>query len=178
MKTDRILKLMKFLFWVIFINLCLRTGFEIFYIFFSPFGNLESTKEVYLNLNLSEYSQLRTTLYYIIIKTLIITIYAAKTYLAYLVTKIFTKIDFNNPFTINTSKLLIKISYVALGTGILALISNGFNMWLDQRDFLSVLLEPYEKGSSEFLFLGTIIFIIAQVFKKGTKIQSENELTV
>lgn len=178
MKTDQILKLMKFIFWVIFINLCLRTGSFIYQFFHGLFIDLEGSKSIYLNLDLSEHSQLSTNSYYITVMTLIIIPCAVKAYLAYLVTKIFTKINFNNPFNIITSKLLIKISYVALATGILVLISNGYNMWLYKRDFLSILTELYEAGSGEFLFLGAIIFIIAQIFKKGTEIQSENELTI
>ncbi len=33
-------------------------------------------------------------------------------------------------------------------------------------------------GSSEFLFMAGIIFIIALIFKRGVEIQSENELTI
>ena len=178
MKTNRILKLMKFLFWVIFIGLLLRTSLELFYLFFSPFGNLESTKEVYLNLDLSKHSQLSTTIYYVSIKTLVFTVLALKTYLAYLVIKIFAKISFKKPFNITTAKLLTKISHVALATGILALISNGYNMWINKIDFISILTDPIEKSSGEFLFLAGILFIIAQIFKIGTNIQSENELTI
>jgi hypothetical protein len=37
----------------------------------------------------------------------------------------------------------------------------------------------YDKyyGGSEFVFFGGVIFVISPVFKKGTEIQSENELT-
>lgn len=178
MKTNRILKLMKFLFWVIFIGLILRTSIELFNLFFSPFGNLENTKEVYLNLDLSEYSQLRTTIYYVSIKALVIAVLALKTYLAYLAIKIFVKINFKKPFNTTTAKLLTKISHVALVTGILALISNGYNMWINKIDFISILTDPIEKSSGEFLFLAGILFIIAQIFKIGTNIQSENELTI
>lgn len=178
MKTNMILKLMNLFFWVIFISLCLRTGSFITQFFQGIFVDLENSKEMYLNLDLTRHSQVSSTWYYITIMILIITPLAAKTYLAYLVTKIFTKINFNNPFNHITTKLLMKISYVALATGILALISNGYNMWLYKKDLLSILVEPYEAGSAEFLFLAAIIFIIAQIFKQGIAIQTENELTI
>lgn len=166
MNADKILKLLKFLFWIIFIILCLRTCFDIYYSF------LGSSQ------NSSEYFERSNTWYYITSNSLNIIVSIAKTYLAYLVTKIFTKINFNNPFNITTSKLLIKISYAALSTGVLALITNAYSMWLYKLDLLNIISDPYQPASGEFLFLGAIIYIISQIFKKGTEIQSENELTV
>jgi hypothetical protein len=39
-------------------------------------------------------------------------------------------------------------------------------------------LQAYVGGAAEFLLLGGIIFMIAEVFKRGIEIQTENELTV
>jgi hypothetical protein len=39
-------------------------------------------------------------------------------------------------------------------------------------------LQAYLGGGAEFLLLGGIIFMIAEVFKRGIEIQTENELTV
>jgi len=177
MKTDQILKLMKFLFWVIFIALCFNIGSLIYIFFKGKYVYLEGSKSIYVDSDLFEHSELRTTWYYISLP-LIITLLTLKAYIAYLVTRIFAKIDFNNPFNITAAKLLTKISHVALTTGVLVVIANVLYMWINKKDLISILIKPYEEGSGEFLFLAGIIFIIAQIFKKGTKIQSENELTI
>jgi hypothetical protein len=39
-------------------------------------------------------------------------------------------------------------------------------------------LHRYLGGTGEFLFLAGIVFVIAQIFKRGIEIQTENELTV
>ena len=56
---------------------------------------------------------------------------------------------------------------MALGTGVLALIANGYNMYLLKRSLIDLSAQPFVEGSREFLFLAGIIFIIAQIFKKG-----------
>jgi hypothetical protein len=76
------------------------------------------------------------------------------------------------------SLLISRISYVALGVGILTLTANGYSEWLINGGVALPTLQQYLGGGAEFLFFAGIIFFIAQVFKKGIEIQSENELTV
>jgi len=177
METDKILKLMKFLFWAVFIGLCIKTGSLVISFFVSLFTNPEGAKNLYLGLDLSELRNLNTW-YYINLMTLIIAFSALKTQIAYLVTKLFTKINFDKPFNTITAKLLSKISHFALGTGVLALIANAYNMWLYKGGLIENVAQQYVEGSREFLFLAGIIFIIAQIFKKGVDLQTENELTI
>ena len=68
----------------------------------------------------------------------------------------------------------MRISIVALEIGILAIISNAYAKWL-MKSGVEVI---YESNSTEFLFLAGIVFVIAQIFKRGLEIQNENELTV
>jgi hypothetical protein len=51
-------------------------------------------------------------------------------------------------------------------------------IWLAGKDIALKTFALFVGGGPEFLFLGAIVFVIAQVFKKGVEIQSENELTI
>lgn len=179
MKTNsgRILSIMKFLFWLIFIGLCIQTGALIFTMLLSLIGHVETASDLYLGLNLTSLYKSSSWQFFNLM-TLIITMSALKAYIAYLVVQIFTKIDFDSPFNISSAKRLEKISHVALGTGVLALIANGYNMYLYKRSIIDLSAQPFVEGSREFLFLAGIIFIIAQIFKKGVALQNENELTI
>ena len=118
------------------------------------------------------------TAHYVAIISYIIALSALKAYLFYLVIKIFLKINFVHPFSTDVSYLISKIGQVALGIGILTLVALGYVAWLTERGVVFPDMQQYLGGAGEFLLLGGIIFIIAQVFKRGIEIQSENELTV
>ena len=176
-KTDRILSIMKFLFWLVFIGLCIKTGAIILSFIISLFSHSETAGDLYLELNLAELYKDHFG-HYICLVFLIIILSALKTYIAFLVTKIFIKINFETPFNSIAANLLIKISHVALATGILALIAYSYNFWLIRSKASMLNTVPFVEGSREFLFLAGIIFIIAQIFKKGVAMQTENELTI
>lgn len=175
--TDRILSIMKFLFWLVFIGLCIKTGTIILSFIISLFSHSEAAGYLYLGLNLNELYQ-KHFVHYICLVLSIIMLSALKAYIAYLVTKIFIKINFNAPFNNITANLLMRISHGALAAGIIALVAYGYNFWLIRSKASMLNTIPFVEGSREFLFLAGIIFIIAQIFKKGVDLQSENELTI
>jgi len=101
-----------------------------------------------------------------------------KAFLFYLVVKIFLKINLVNPFSEDVSLLISRIGYIALTIGILTIIANKYCDWLTKKGVTFRDLQSVLGGAGEFLLLGAIIFIIAQVFKRGIEIQTENALTV
>jgi len=172
-RTLFILKAINVIFWVIFIGLCIKTGAILISFFASLFVNLDGAKNLYLGLNLFDLFTF-SKLHYVFIVSFIIILTGLKAYIAYLVVRIFLNFKFTSPFKTNVTLLITKISYVALGTGILAIIANSYSDWLNKKGIQI----SQDWGSSEILFFAGVIYIIAQVFKKGTEIQSENELTV
>lgn len=173
MKTKQVLSIMKIISWIIFIGLCIKAGAIIITTFISFFINPEAARNLYLGLNmfnLYEFSHW----YYLSMLFLIISILILKAYMFYLVIKIFSKIHINNPFSSNVAYLISKISYVALGIGVLSVIANSYKMWLMKKGF-SI---PLDFGAAEFLLMSGILFIIASLFKRGVEIQSENDLTI
>ena len=176
-KTKQVLIIMKIISWVIFIGLCIKTGAILYSFFVSLAINSEGAKNLHMGLDLSALYRFNTG-HYVAIVSYIIVLSALKAYLFYLVIKIFLKINFVNPFSTDISFLISKIAQVALGIGILTLVALGYVAWLTERGVAFPEMQQYLGGAGEFLLLGGIIFIIAQVFKRGIEIQSENELTV
>ncbi|MFD2563306.1 DUF2975 domain-containing protein [Aquimarina rubra] len=173
MKTKEILSAMKILSWIIFIGLCIKLGVILFSSIMSLFVNKEAAENLYLGLDLSNLYDFSIN-HYISILSLLISITALKAYLFYLVIKIFSKINFDKPFTKVVTRLISSISYISLWTGLLAYFANGYGKWVLKKgaEF------RIDWGSSEFLFMAGIVFVIALIFKRGVEIQSENELTV
>jgi len=172
-QTSFILKAMNVLFWVIFIGLCIKTGAILISFSVSLFVNPAGANNLYLGLNLSNLLAFNK-MHYVSIVSYIILINGLKAYIAYLVVKIFLKFKLSNPFDANITSLISEISYVALVTGILAIVASGYSDWLAQKGIVI----PQDWGSGEILFFAGVIYIIAQVFRKGTEIQTENDLTV
>lgn len=164
---------MNVVFWIVFIGLCIQTGAILISFIVSLFVNPEGAKNLYLGLNLSHLYSFDKR-HYVSVVSLIIALTALKAYIAYLVVKIFLRFNFAKPFNATASSLISQISHVALGTGVVAFLATGYTKWLMKKG----VAVPISWESSEFLFLAGIIFIIAQVFRKGIEIQSENELTV
>jgi hypothetical protein len=176
-KTRRILTTLHIISWIIFIGLCIRTGAMLYSFFVSLFMNPAAAKNLYAGLNLSSLHAFNIG-YYVTVVLAIIFVSGLKAYIFFLVIKIFLKINFVHPFSEDVSLLISKISYVALGTGIITLAANSYCDWIAKKGVSLPDLQHYLGAGVEHLLLGGAIFMIAQVFKRGIEIQSENELTV
>ena len=173
MKTNQVLNILKVLSWIFFIGLCIRTGAMIISFFVSLFVNSEGAKDLYTGMNLSELLAFDLW-HYIVMVSLIIALSGLKAYLLYQVVRILSKINITNPFSEQIAKLILKMSGIALQIGITAFITGGYAKWLMKNQ----LHFTFKGGEIEFLFLAGILFVIAQIFKRGIELQSENELTI
>lgn len=173
MKTKQILVIVKIISWIIFIGLCIKLGAILFSSFIGAFVNKEAIKDLFLGLDLSNLYAFSTKHYFAIL-SLVISVLAFKAYLFYLVLKVFSKINFDKPFTKIIANLISRIGYTSLWTGLLAYFANMFSIWLLKKGaFFHITW-----GGKEFFFMAGIVFIIALIFKRGVDIQEENELTI
>ncbi|WAC39827.1 DUF2975 domain-containing protein [Pedobacter sp. SL55] len=175
--SSRIITIMNVLFWIVFIGLCIKTGTILFSFIVGLLGNSIPTEKLYLELNISELYNLGI-FHYLNIGLILLIVPALKTYMAYLAVKISMKINLKEPFSKAICKGVAQISYLALTVGILQLCGQSYCKELLKRGFSLPNISGYFGYGGEFLFLAGIIFIIAQVFKRGLEIQSENELTI
>jgi len=171
MKTAKLLKIMKFFSWLAFIGLLIKSG-AILFTYVLSIGNAEFSKNLYEGLNLFEYRNYSFVQYSFIILYKV-GLFAVEAYIAYLVIQLLQKLNLKQPFNIDVHQLMKRISYSIFYLWILAIVHNAHVQFLAKRyNFEMVLF------SSDFVFLSVIIFIFAQIVKRGIDIQSENELTI
>lgn len=171
--NSTVLKIMNVLFWIAFIGLCIKTGALLTSFIVSLFVNQEGANDLYLGLSLFDlYSYSKS--HYIFTVSLFIVLTGLKAYIAYYVIKIFMKFNLSKPFNSKLSDLFLKISHIALGTGILAIISENYAKWIMKKG----IAVPIDWSGGEILLFAGVIYLFALVFKKGTELQTENDLTV
>ena len=175
--TKQVLTILKVIAWIIFIGVCIKTGVVLYSFLVSLFLNPDATANLHMGLNLTDLYNYNIW-NYVGVVSLIIFLLALKAYIFYLVIKVFEKINFVQPFSIEVSLLISRIATVAIEIGIITAISNSYIKWLAKKGVAFPNLQDYLGGGMEFLLLGGIIFMIAQVFKRGIEIQNENDLTV
>ncbi|HLV45748.1 MAG TPA: DUF2975 domain-containing protein [Flavobacterium sp.] len=174
MRTNSIIfKTVHILFWIVFIGLCIKAGAILISFIISLFVNAAGAQDLYLGLDLSELYVAKKP-YYIVIVLLLIALTALKALITYFAVKFFLKLNLIKPFSKEFASLFIKISYISLGTGVLATIANEFSSWISGQ---GINIPIYWAGN-EILFFAGIIYLLALIFKKGIEIQSENDLTI
>jgi len=176
-KTQLILTIMNVLFWIAFIGLCYNTGTILFSFLIGLMGNQVVTDKLYLELNLTELYKLGL-FHYLNIGLILVIASGLKAYIAYLVVKISTKFNLQQPFNKTAYRIISQISYFTLIIGILQVCAQSYYKGLIKEGFVITNLSKYFNNGDEAIFLAGIIFIIAQFFKRGLEIQSENELTI
>lgn len=171
MKTEKLLGIMKFFSWFAFIGLMIKSC-AILVSYLISIENAETSKNIYEGLNLYQYRNHSFLQYSFIIAYKVI-LFSIEAYIAYLVINLLKKLNIKQPFNREVQRLMQRISYSIFYLWILAIIHNTHVQIIGKKhDFEIVLF------SSDFVFLSLIIFIFAQIMKRGIDIQSENELTI
>ena len=171
--TSFILKTMKVIFWIIFIGLCIKAGSVLFSYIVSMGINPIASHNLDRGLNLSELYAFSLT-HYSILVVMLIGLTGLKAYIGYWVVKISLELKMEKPFSKAIQNIIIKISQIAIWAGLLAAIAQAYSNWLIKKNVAI----PIDWAYGEILFFAGVIYFIAQVFKKGTELQTENELTI
>ncbi|HEV7351332.1 DUF2975 domain-containing protein [Telluribacter sp.] len=96
-----------------------------------------------------------------------------------------SEINLSSPFTITVANKLLAISYVMLSIWFISFINMNFNHYLNKR-MPEVVNAMGEIGkdliafniNGAYLLAAGIVYIIAQVFRRGVELQQENDLTI
>lgn len=171
MKTEKTLKIANFFSWFAFIGLMIKSG-TILVTYLLSIKNVEVAKNMYEGLNLYEYYN-HSFLNYSIIVFYKIILFAVEAYIAYLVINLLKKLNLTQPFNIDVHTLMKKISFGILYLWIIAIVHNTHIQIIGKKYNFEMSL-----FSSDFVFLSLIIFIFAQIVKRGIEIQQENDLTI
>ncbi|WP_027382623.1 DUF2975 domain-containing protein [Epilithonimonas caeni] len=162
--------------WIIFVGLSIEAGGLIVNFFFHLY-NPEIIKNLYQKLHLIEmYQDDRFGFFGIYSFILIISI--LKAVLFYTVINLMHKMNLEKPFSAFVAKQISQLSYYTLLIGLLSYIARQFVKNLEHHGFVSDNLNQFWADSDAFILMGAVIYIIAQIFKRGVELQEENDLTV
>ncbi|PZV84553.1 Protein of unknown function (DUF2975) [Algoriphagus aquaeductus] len=175
-KTDLVIKFLHVISWIIFIALCYQTGALMFNYAFMQFRVFPPENQ-YLILDLTELFT-QSELYFGLLFGLAIGVNGLKAYTFYLITLIFQYLNIHKPFSHEMSRLISKISYYIFAVGILGVVAQGVTDELAKQGFRVAKAYVHWDDYSAFLMMAAVVFVIAQIFKKGLELQDESELTV
>ncbi|HQY12514.1 MAG: DUF2975 domain-containing protein [Ferruginibacter sp.] len=171
-KTETILVVMNVIAWITFVGLMIEAG-AVLTTYALSVANPKGAMNLYKGLDFFSLRQYDFWHYTGII-SLKAAILMVEAYTAFLVIKVLSTIKMTNPFTTDVAKRLENIAYTLILAWVAAMLYNGQLKWLSKQ--VAGLQE--NRLSVDFIFYAGLVFIIAQIFKKGVEIQSENELTV
>jgi DUF2975 family protein len=178
--TKQVLKILTVLSWIIFIGVCIEAGGSIFSAFYTLVINSINARTYWAQNDLSGlYAYGREHFF---TETLLISIASVmKACIFYLTIKILhdKKLNLSQPFNKEVRLFIIRISCFAFAIGIVTWGGVVYTDWLVKQGVKMPDTQHLRLGGADvWLFMSVTLFVIAQIFKRGIEIQSENELTV
>jgi hypothetical protein len=166
--------------WIIFVGLCIVAAGFLVNTVSTLLLNPDGAKRFWNQADLSALYHHNLS-HYITLTSLICIAAILKAIMFYLIVRIFydKKMNLTKPFSEEVRKFLLFITYLALGIGLFSLWgAKTVKMLLGEGVKMPDLQILNLDGGDVWLFMGVILLVIAQVFKKGIEIQNENDLTV
>ncbi|GAB2630224.1 hypothetical protein GCM10027035_25940 [Emticicia sediminis] len=173
-QTKTILEIIKYLALIGAIGFSIECGSQLIS-FIISFWNPALAQKIYLSNPLIYGLRSISETHFQVFMHLLIGIAAIKAAVWYYLFDFLHKLKLKNPFTNEVSNKIQNISYLLLSLWIIAEIGNGYCKYVSKR--IDVNLVNYF-NNEEYFFMAGIVYIIAQVFKRGVELQEENELTV
>ena len=162
--------------WVIFVGLSIEAGSFIVNTFFA-IVNPAVVPHLWQQIDLSDLFKHDHGHFFAI--TLILSIVTIiKALLFFLIVRLLHNKDLNiaQPFNKTVRRFIFRLSGTALLIGLFSEYGTKYAEWLSKQGI--EMPDMRLAGSDVWLFMAVVLFIIAQVFKRGIEIQSENELTI
>ncbi len=178
--TKQILKVLYILSWIIFIGVCIEAGGSIFGAFYTLVINSYNAKTFWVGNDLSGLYEFGRGHFFT--ETFLISISSVmKASMFYLIIKILydKKLSISQPFNETVRRFIVNISWLAFVIGLFTTAGVKYTGWLVTQGVQMPDTQSLRLGGADvWLFMGAILFVIAQIFKRGIEIQSENDLTV
>ncbi|MEO6540326.1 MAG: DUF2975 domain-containing protein [Ferruginibacter sp.] len=180
MKTRTILQILQVFSWILFIGVCIEAAGSIFSAFYTLVINPINASTYWVGNDLSALYKFDPG--HFLAETMYISIAGVlKACIFYLIIKILynKKLNMSQPFNTEVRSFIIKVSCLAFGIALFTWWGVKYTGWLVSQGVKMPDTEHLRLGGADvWLFMGVILFVIAQIFKRGIEIQTENELTV
>lgn len=178
--TRHTLTVLYILAWLIFVGVCIEAGGFISNAFYVMVINPDLAYRFWGGMDLS-------ALYkhdhgYFLVQTFLMSIVAVmRAIMFYLIIKILHggKLNMSQPFNKDVRRFILNVAYLSLGIGLFSYWGAKYAQWFIKQGVNMPDIEHLRLGGADvWLFMGVTLIVIAQIFKRGIEIQTENELTV
>jgi hypothetical protein len=178
--TRHLLIVLAVISWIIFLGLCIQACGLIFNGYITLSVTPEAAQKFWREVDLSALYKY-DRVYFIILISYMSLVTILKAWMFYLIIAILQnkKFNFAQPFNNDVKKFISRVATLALFIGVLS--SQGgkvTDFLLTQGVELPDVRQLEIAGADVWLFMAVILFVIAQIFKRGIEIQTENDLTV
>jgi hypothetical protein len=178
--TKQMLKILHVIAWILFIGLSIEAGGIIFNAFFTLLLNPVGARHFWQEIDLSDLYKYDPGYFFAV--TLLVSIAGImKAFMFYLIVKILSDktFDISQPFSGKVGRFIFNVSYLALGIGLFSIWGANYSKWLITKGVKMPDLQDLRIGGGDvWLFMGVTLFVLAQIFKRGIEIQTENDLTI
>ncbi|MBO9657734.1 MAG: DUF2975 domain-containing protein [Chitinophagaceae bacterium] len=165
--------------WIIFVGLGIEAGSFLTNAVFA-LVKPEAVKYLWKQVDLTNLLQYDRIHFFVV--ALVLTIVSVlKAVLFYTIIRLLhkKKVSWSQPFNQTLVNFVNTAAAITLLIGIFCNSVMNYTHWLERNGVnMPQIHELHFDGGDVWLFMAIILFIIAQVFKKGIEIQTENELTV
>lgn len=178
--TKQILKFLYILSWIIFIGVCIEAGGFIFNTFYAMVLNPMGAENYWNGLDLSSLYNFDKG-YFLVITFYMIIVAVLRALIFYLFIRLLhgKKLDLSHPFTIEFRNFISLVAYIALMIGLFSKMGMQYSAWLSTKGVTMPDLEYLRLGGPDvWFFMGVILLVISQIFKRGIEMQNDNELTI
>jgi hypothetical protein len=177
MSTSTILKVLHVFAWIVFIALLVESGALLVSFAISVVVTPDAAHRFYQTLNLSGVLAYDPGAFAFLAGGLAF-VSVLKAYLFYLLVELFTSLNVDAPFNPKMARLISTMGYTSLAIGALIIVLNKFVLRLQAHAVEIPSLRDLLNGEGAYLMLGSIIFVISVMFKRGIELQTENDLTI
>ena len=178
--TQQILKILYLLSWVLFVGICIEAGGFIFNAIFTLTLNPIDAKHFWQEVDLSNLYAYDHGHFFA--ETFAMSIVAVlRAVMFYLIIKLLhdDKLNMEKPFSKETQRFIFSMSYIALLIGLFSWWGVKYSEWLTTKGVKMPGIQYLRlAGADVWLFMSVVLYVIAQIFKRGKEIQTENDLTV
>jgi hypothetical protein len=178
--TQQILKILYLLSWILFVGICIEAGGFIFNAIFTLTINPIDAKRFWQEVDLSNLYAYDHGHFFA--ETFAMSIVAVlRAVMFYLIIKLLhdDKLNMEKPFSREILRFIFSMSYIALLIGLFSWWGVKYSEWLTKQGVKMPGIQYLRLGGADvWLFMSVTLYVIAQIFKRGTEIQSENDLTV
>ena len=180
LNTTQILRILHVLSWILFIGLSIQAGGFIFNTFYTLVINPVDAGHFWAGIDFSglyHYSHW----HFLAEASLMCLVTMGKTYLFYLIIRILSnkKWSMSRPFSKELGQFVFKMAKTVLLIGVLSGLGIEYTIRLMEHGVNTPGIDALRfVGAEIWLFMGMALLVIAQIFKRGIELQTENELTV